>query len=105
MSRGEAAMAYRTRWRPTVVGDAAQLQIGGSLRYEPIKSLYFMGKATHFARNYANFNPEDFMDRKEARKMDQFSQYAIVSATEAMADSGLMQSNPNCDRIGVIWGS
>jgi len=45
------------------------------------------------------------MDRKEARKIDQFTQYAIVSTTEAMADSGLMESNPNLDRIGVIWGS
>ena len=45
------------------------------------------------------------MDRKEARKLDQFSQYAMVSAEEAMSDSGLMESNPNQDRIGVIWGS
>ncbi len=52
-----------------------------------------------------NFNVSDFLDRKEARKLDQFSQYAMVSATEAMDDSGLMESNPNQDRIGVIWGS
>jgi 3-oxoacyl-[acyl-carrier-protein] synthase II len=48
---------------------------------------------------------EDHIDKKEARKLDQFSQYAIVSATEAMADAALMESNPNLDRIGVIWGS
>ena len=60
---------------------------------------------THFACEVKNFNVEDFMDRKEARKLDQFSQYAMVSATEAMADSGLLESNPNVDRIGVIWGS
>jgi len=60
---------------------------------------------TQFACEVKNFNVEDFMDRKEARKLDQFSQYAMVSATEAMADSGLMESNPNHDRIGVIWGS
>lgn len=60
---------------------------------------------THFACEVKNFNVEDFMDRKEARKLDQFSQYAMVSATEAIADSALMESNPNVDRIGVIWGS
>lgn len=60
---------------------------------------------TQFACEVKNFNVEDFMEKKEARKLDQFSQYAIVSASEAMADSGLMESNPNQDRIGVIWGS
>jgi 3-oxoacyl-[acyl-carrier-protein] synthase II len=60
---------------------------------------------THFACEVKNFNIEDFMDKKEARKMDQFSQFAMVSASEAMADSGLMESNANHDRIGVIWGS
>lgn len=60
---------------------------------------------TQFACEVKNFNAEDYIDRKEARKLDQFSQYAIVSASEAMADSGLMESNPNTDRIGVIWGS
>ncbi|MDB0063024.1 beta-ketoacyl-ACP synthase II [Crocinitomicaceae bacterium] len=60
---------------------------------------------TQFACEVKNFNVEDFMDRKEARKLDQFSQYAMVSASEAMADSGLMDSNPDLDFIGVIWGS
>jgi 3-oxoacyl-[acyl-carrier-protein] synthase II len=60
---------------------------------------------TQFACELKGFNVEDHIDKKESRKLDQFSQYAIVTATEAMADSGLMESNPNCDRIGVIWGS
>lgn len=60
---------------------------------------------TQFACELKNFNVEDYIDKKEARKLDQFSQYAIVSATEAMADSALIESNPNLDRIGVIWGS
>lgn len=60
---------------------------------------------TQFACELKNFNVEDFIERKEARKLDQFSQYAMVSASEAMADSALMESNPNIDRIGVIWGS
>ncbi len=41
------------------VGDAAQIQIGGLIRYEPIKGLYFKIKGTHFSKNYSNFNPED----------------------------------------------
>ncbi len=60
---------------------------------------------TQFACEVKNFNVEEHIDRKEARKLDQFSQYAIVSASEAMADSGLMDSNPDLDYIGVIWGS
>lgn len=60
---------------------------------------------TQFACEVKDFNVEDFIERKEARKLDPFSQYAMVSSTEAMADSALMESNPNLDRIGVIWGS
>jgi len=60
---------------------------------------------TQFACEVKGFNVEDHIDKKEARKLDQFSQYAIVSATEAMVDAALMESNPNVDRIGVIWGS
>ena len=71
----------------------------------PIKQFDASLFKTHFACEVKNFNVEDFMDRKEARKLDQFSQYAMVSATEAMADAALLESNPNLDRIGVIWGS
>lgn len=60
---------------------------------------------TQFACELKNFNVEDHIDKKEARKLDQFSQYAIVSASEAMVDSALIEANPNLDRIGVIWGS
>ena len=60
---------------------------------------------TKFACEIKNFDIKDHIDRKEARKLDQFSQYAMVSSTEAMVDSGLMESNPNLDKIGVIWGS
>ncbi len=60
---------------------------------------------TQFACELKNFNVEDYIDRKEARKLDPFAQYAIVSSSEAMADSAILESNPNLDRIGVIWGS
>ncbi|MNU77429.1 3-oxoacyl-[acyl-carrier-protein] synthase 2 [compost metagenome] len=71
----------------------------------PIKQFDASLFKTHFACEIKNFNVEDHLDRKEARKLDQFSQYAMVSASEAMADSELMEANPNLDRIGVIWGS
>ena len=61
---------------------------------------------TQFACEVKNFNVEDFMDRKESRKLDQFSQYALVTATQAVEDSGLLgYSSVNLDRIGVVWGS
>jgi 3-oxoacyl-[acyl-carrier-protein] synthase II len=60
---------------------------------------------TKFACEVKNFDVLDHLDRKEARKLDQFSQYAMVSSSEAVADSGLIESEPNLDRIGVIWGS
>ncbi|MCO5269523.1 MAG: beta-ketoacyl-ACP synthase II [Brumimicrobium sp.] len=60
---------------------------------------------TQFACEVKNFNVEDFIDKKQARKLDPFAQYAMVSAMEAMADSKLMESDPDCNRIGVIWGS
>lgn len=60
---------------------------------------------TQFACELKNFNIEDHLDRKEARKLDQFAQYAMVSSAEAVADSALMESNPDLDRVGVIWGS
>ncbi len=60
---------------------------------------------TQFACEVKGFDVNAHIDRKEARKLDPFSQYAMVSASEAMADAALMESNPNLDRIGVIWGS
>tara|TARA_Y100000992_G_C21268057_1_gene495067 strand:- start:9 stop:1259 length:1251 start_codon:yes stop_codon:yes gene_type:complete len=60
---------------------------------------------TQFACELKNFDPLNFMDRKEARKYDRFAQYAIVSAEEAIIDSGLVFEKEDCDRIGVIWGA
>ncbi len=79
--------------------------LSGKSGAAPIKQFDASLFKTQFACELKNFNVEDFIEKKEARKLDQFSQYALVSATEAMADSGLMESNPNLDRIGVIWGS
>lgn len=58
-----------------------------------------------FACEVKNFNAEDFFDRKEARKMDPFTQFAMVAADEAIQHSGLLQQSYDPDRIGVIWGA
>jgi 3-oxoacyl-[acyl-carrier-protein] synthase II len=60
---------------------------------------------TQFACEVKGFNPEDFFDRKEARKMDPFAQFALVCSDEALKDSGLLAEGTDRDRIGVIWGS
>lgn len=60
---------------------------------------------TQFACEVKNFDPEAHFDRKEARKLDPYAQYALVSATEAWADAGLDENSINQDRAGVIWGS
>ncbi len=60
---------------------------------------------TQFACEVKNFNVQDFIDRKEARKMDPFTQYAMVTVEEAMKDSGLDLEKIDLSRAGVIWGS
>ena len=79
--------------------------ITGKSGAAPIQQFDAAKFKTQFACEVKNFDANDHLDRKEARKLDQFSQYAMVSASEAMADSGLMDANPNVDRVGVIWGS
>ncbi len=60
---------------------------------------------TKFACEVKGFDPFDHFDRKEGRKLDPYSHYAIVAATEAWADSGLDETKIDHDRSGVIWGS
>jgi len=60
---------------------------------------------TQFACELKNFEVTDFIDRKNARKMDKFTQYAMVAADEAIVDSGLNLDKLNKDRVGVIWGA
>jgi 3-oxoacyl-[acyl-carrier-protein] synthase II len=60
---------------------------------------------TKFACEVKNFNPENFMERKEARKMDRFAQFASVTTDEAIKDSGIDLEKINKTKIGVIWGS
>ena len=60
---------------------------------------------TKFACEVKNFNIEDYMDRKEARRLDKFAQYAIAASDEAIKDAGITPDNVNKHRVGVIWGA
>lgn len=60
---------------------------------------------TQFACEVKDFDPGKYLDRKEARKLDRFSQLAIASSEEAVQDAGLLNAGLDPDRIGVIWGS
>lgn len=60
---------------------------------------------TKFACEIKGFNVEDFLERKEARKMDPYTHYALVAVREAIGDSGIDLETVDKDRVGVIWGS
>ncbi|MBC5775229.1 beta-ketoacyl-ACP synthase II [Pontibacter sp. KCTC 32443] len=60
---------------------------------------------TQFACEIKGYDPEKYFDRKEARKMDLFTQFALVVADEAVQDANLTEGNFDPDRVGVIWGS
>lgn len=60
---------------------------------------------TRFACEVKGFDPNNHFDRKEGRKLDLFSQFAMVATEEAFQDSGIILENTNLDRVGVIWGS
>lgn len=60
---------------------------------------------TRFACEVKNFDPYQFIDRKEVKRIDRFTQYALVSSDEAIRDAGLDTASINKDRVGVIWGS
>ena len=59
---------------------------------------------THFACEVKNLNITDYIDGKEARKMDRYTQFAMVSAIQAVRDSGMNLETVDKDRIGVIFG-
>lgn len=60
---------------------------------------------TTFACELKDFDIETFMHRREARRLDKFTQYALVVAEEAMQDSGLDPEVLDLDKVGVVWGS
>jgi 3-oxoacyl-[acyl-carrier-protein] synthase II len=60
---------------------------------------------TKFACEVKNYDPLDYFDRKEARKLDPYAQYALIAAEEAFQDAGLAEADHDKNRAGVIWAS
>lgn len=79
--------------------------INGKSGAAPITYFDTTNFKTKFACEVKGFNVQDFIDRKEARKMDRYAQYAVVASDEAVKDAGFDLEKINHDRIGVIWGS
>lgn len=79
--------------------------IGGKSGAAPITYFDTEKFKTKFACEVKNFDATNFLDRKEARKMDKFAQYAMVAADEAIADAKLNLDEVNKLRVGVIWGA
>ena len=79
--------------------------ISGKSGAAPITLFDASNFKTTFACEVKDFNPTDFLDRKEARKLDRFCQFAMVVSDEAFADSKLSLEEIDSDRAGVVWGS
>ncbi len=93
----------------TPVGNSApetwQALVNGVNGIGPITSFDATLFKTHFAGEVKGFDPSPLMDRKEARKMDRYSQFSVWVANEALIDSGLDLEKEDRSRVGVIWGS
>jgi 3-oxoacyl-[acyl-carrier-protein] synthase II len=85
-----------------IIGDALANGVSGADMVTLFDTTKFK---TKFACEVKNFNPENYMDRKEARKMDRFAQFAAVTTDEAIIHSGLDLEKINKTKVGVIWGS
>ena len=90
---GNTAPAY---WEGLRTGTSGAATI---TRFDPAKF------KTRFACEVKDYNPDTYFDRKEHRKMDLFTQFAVIAADEAIADAGLLDGSVDKDRVGVIWGS
>src|SRR5437016_5897728 len=87
-----------TTWRSLIEGKSGTA---------PITKFDASTFPVRFAAEVKGFNPLDYMDRKEAKRADQYTQYAVAGARQAMTDAGLANGNNGMDpdRIGVIIGS
>lgn len=103
--------------RVVVTGIGALTPIGNNLHeyWEGLKSgvsganmiTYFNTEKfkTKFACELKNYDYSKYFDRKEANKLDLYSQYALITTAEALTDSGLNLESVDKDRVGVIWAS
>ncbi len=92
----------------TPVGNSAeetwQNLLSGKSGAAPITQFDASKFKTHFACEVKNLNVLDYLDRKEARKVDRYTQLAMVSAIQGVRDAGLDLEKEDKDRIGVIYG-
>jgi 3-oxoacyl-[acyl-carrier-protein] synthase II len=79
--------------------------LAGTSGAAPITKFDTSKHKVHFACELKKFDASQFFDPKEFKKIDPFSQYALITADEALKDSGLDLDSINKDRVGVIWGS
>ena len=86
-------------------GDLWKSLLAGVSGAAPITRFDVSKFRTKFACEVKNFDPLNFIDRKEVRRIDRFTQYALVASDEAIRDAGLDAATLNKDRVGVIWGS
>jgi 3-oxoacyl-[acyl-carrier-protein] synthase II len=87
------------------LNDYWQSLLNGKSGAAPITKFDTSKHKVHFACELKDFNPSLFFDPKEFKKIDPFSQYALITADEAIKDAGLDLDAINKDRVGVIWGS
>ena len=79
--------------------------MSGTSGAAPISNFDASKFKTQFACEIKNFDPQEHFDRKDVRKMDRFTQYAMVASDEAVHDAGLDLKKIDKARVGVIWGS
>jgi len=79
--------------------------VAGKSGSAPITRFDASSYKTTFANEVKGFNPADYFDKKESRRMDLFCQLGVASAVEAMDSSGLDLEKVNLDRVGVVFGS
>jgi 3-oxoacyl-[acyl-carrier-protein] synthase II len=78
---------------------------GGRSGAAPIKSFDTTKFKTKFACELKNYDPLNYFERQDVRKMDPFTQYALITSAEAIKDSGIDLDSIDKTRVGVIWGS
>jgi len=78
--------------------------VAGKSGAAPITTFDTTNFKTKFACEVKNLNVNDYLDRKEARKMDRYTQLALIAAKQAMEDSGMNLEEEDLDRIGVVYG-
>lgn len=93
----------------TPIGNTApeywQNLLKGKSGAAPITRFNTANYKTRFACEVKNFDPAQFIDKKEVRRLDRFAQFALVCSDEAIKDAGLDKEGVDKDRIGVIWAS